>query len=155
MSAEPHAFFVYGTLKRGQSNYHLIAGAVCDAAIATVRGRLYDVGPFPALADGDECVYGEVLTIDPDVLPRLLAILDDLEGYDPIDPDGSMYVRRLVTATDAGGRELVAHAYFYNRDPDPFVHLPGGEWRGPSAAEVAPLSAELTDFGRHVRDFPR
>jgi gamma-glutamylcyclotransferase (GGCT)/AIG2-like uncharacterized protein YtfP len=154
MSSEPHAFFVYGTLKRGQSNHQLIAGALRDVAIATVRGRLYDVGPFPALADGDDRVYGEVLTIDPNTLPRLLAILDDLEGYDPSDPGGSMYVRRLVTATDAEARELVAHAYFYNRDPAAFVHLPGGEWRGPSAAEVAPLSAELTDFGRHVRDFP-
>lgn len=155
MSVEPHAFFVYGTLKRGQSNYYLIADAVRDAAIATIGGRLYDVGPFPALVDGGERVYGEVLTIDLEAFPRLLAILDDLEGYDPADPDGSMYVRRIVTATGADMRELVAYAYYYNRAPAAFLHLPDGEWRGPSAAEVAPLSAELTDFGRHVRNFPR
>lgn len=155
MVAEPRTFFVYGTLKRGQVNHALIAPAVRDATPATIRGRLYDVGPFPALSAGDETVSGEALTVEAAALPRLLAILDDLEGYDPADPAGSMYVRRVVTATAAGGRQFAVYAYFYNRDPAGLRHLPGGEWRGPSATEVAPGSDELTLFGRHVRDFPR
>ena len=54
-----------------------------------------------------------------------------------------------------GDGEIAAYAYFYNRDPSGLRHLPGGEWRGPSAADVAEVSDELTDFGRHVREFPR
>ena len=151
----PAAFFVYGTLKRGQSNYPLVEAAVCGVVPATIRGRLYDVGPFPALAEGDEAVRGEVLAVDPGELSRLLAMLDQLEGYLPSDPAGSIYLRRVVTAaTDAGG-EVAAYAYVYNGDPAGLRHLPDGEWRGPSADDVAEVSEELTGFGRHVREFRR
>lgn len=153
MATPPAAFFVYGTLKTGQSNYHLIAPAVRAVAPATIRGRLYDLGPFPALAEGDESVHGELLTVDPAALPRLLALLDDLEGYFPGDPDGSMYLRRVVPATLADGGAAPAYAYFYNREPVGLRHLPDGAWAGPSAAEVVPVSEELDDFGRHVREF--
>ena len=155
MDAQPHALFVYGTLKQGLSNYHLIAAFVRTAIPATIRGRLYDVGPFPALAVDDEVVHGEVLTVEPIALPHLLAILDDLEGYYPDDPTGSMYVRRIVTAATGDGGAVEAHAYFYNRDPAGLRHLPGGLWSGPSAPEGAEGAGELFDFGRHVRDFGR
>ena len=155
MGAQPHAFFVYGTLKQGLSNYHLIADSVRAAMPATIRGRLYDVGPFPALAAGDEPVRGEVLTVEPDALPRLLAVLDRLEGYESGDLDGSIYIRRVVAATTDDGRAVEAHAYFYNRDPGGLRHLPAGEWSGPSALEVAEGADELADFGRHVREFGR
>ncbi|MFN8541577.1 MAG: gamma-glutamylcyclotransferase family protein [Thermomicrobiales bacterium] len=155
MAEGPAAFFVYGTLKRGQANYPLVAAAVRGVLPATIRGRLYDVGPFPALAEGDETVRGEVLVDEPDGFPRLLTVLVSLEGSVPSDPAGSMYLRRVVAAATDDGREVAAYAYFYNRDPAGLRHLPGGEWRGPSAAEVAEVSDELTNFGRHVRDFPR
>ena len=155
MATGAAAFFVYGTLKRGQANFSLVAAAVRAVVPATIRARLYDVGPFPALAEGDEAVRGEVLTVDPAELPRLLAVLDDLEGYLSADPAGSMYLRRVVTAATDDGREVAAFAYFYNRDPAGLRHLPDGEWRGPSADEVAEVSGELTAFGRRVREFPR
>jgi gamma-glutamylcyclotransferase (GGCT)/AIG2-like uncharacterized protein YtfP len=151
----PAAFFVYGTLKRGQANFPLVAAAVRGVVPATIRGRLYDMGPFPALAEGDEAVRGEVLTVEPGELPRLLRALDELEGFAPGDPAGSIYLRRVVDAKTDDGAEVAAFAYFYNRDPAGLRHLPGGEWTGPSAAEVAAVSEELRDFGRHVRDFRR
>lgn len=151
----PTAFFVYGTLKRGQSNYPLIATAVQTAIPATIRGRLYDVGPFPALSEGDERVRGEVLLVDPAELSRLLVVLDRLEGYEPSDPAGSMYLRRVVEAATDDGAMVAAYAYFYNRDPVGMRHLPDGEWLGPSADEVPDDVEELADFGRHVRDFRR
>ncbi|HEY8599984.1 MAG TPA: gamma-glutamylcyclotransferase family protein, partial [Thermomicrobiales bacterium] len=82
MVVEPNQCFVYGTLKRGQSNYPLIAASVREARPATIRGRLYDVGPFPALAHGDEAIHGELLLIVPEALAGVLVVLDDLEGYD-------------------------------------------------------------------------
>ena len=155
MVVGPQFCFVYGTLKRGQANHHLIAAAVRSATPATIHGRLYDVGPFPALAEGDDAVRGELLLIEPTELARVLAILDDLEGYAPSDPTGSIYLRRVVAAATDDGREVAAHAYFYNRDTAALCHLPAGEWHGPSAAEVATVSEELSLFGRHVRDFRR
>ncbi len=155
MAVEPSHCFVYGTLKRGQSNYPLIAAAVRAASPATIRGRLYDVGPFPALAHGDETVSGELLLIASEALADVLVTLDDLEGYDVADPTGSFYLRGVVAATTADGREYAAYVYFYNRETDGLHHLPDGAWHGPSAAEVAAVSAELDEFGRHVRDFRR
>ena len=155
MTVEPSQCFVYGTLKRGQSNYPLIAESVRAALPATIRGRLYDVGPFPALAHGDETVHGELLLIAPATLADVLVVLDDLEGYDAADPAGSFYLREIVAATTADGREHAAYAYFYNRDTVGLHHLPGGAWLGPSAAEVAAVSDELDEFGRHVREFRR
>lgn len=155
MTIEPSYCFVYGTLKRGQSNYPLIAAAVRAASPATIRGRLYDVGPFPALAHGDETVHGELLLISPEALADILVLLDRLEGYDAADPVGSFYLREIVAATTVDGREDVAYSYFYNRETASLHHLPDGEWRGPSAAEVAAVSDELDEFGRHVREFRR
>ena len=146
-------FFVYGTLKRGQSNYPLVAAAVRGITPATIRGRLYDVGPFPALAVGDDAVSGEVLTVAPEALARLLVVLDDLEGYELGDPEGSMYVRRVVLATTVAGGTVRAYAYFYNRDPGGLRYLPEGVWHGPSAAEITDGPGELVVFGRRVQAF--
>ena len=155
MATAPSHCFVYGTLKRGQSNYSLIAESVREALSATIRGRLYDVGPFPALAHGDDVVHGELLLIAPEAMADVLVVLDDLEGYDAADPIGSFYLREIVTAITADGQEHAAYVYFYNRDAAALQHLPAGEWRGPSAAEVAAVSDELDAFGRHVREFRR
>jgi gamma-glutamylcyclotransferase (GGCT)/AIG2-like uncharacterized protein YtfP len=155
VAVEPSHCFVYGTLKRGQSNYPLIAAAVRAALPATIRGRLYDVGPFPALAHGDETVYGELLLIASEALADLLVVLDDLEGYDAVDPVGSFYLREIVVATTADGREHAAYSYFYNRDIAGLHHLPEGAWIGPSVVEIADPSDELNAFERHVREFRR
>ncbi len=155
MGTTPGHCFVYGTLKRGQSNYRLIAEAVRVVTPATVAGRLYDLGPFPALGPGDDRVRGELLLIEPTLLAHTLTVLDELEGYRPTDPRGSIYVRQVVDAVTNDGEGIAANAYFYNRDTAALRYLPTGEWAGPSAAEVATLSGELVDFGRHVRHFRR
>lgn len=155
MGTTPGRCFVYGTLKRGQSNYHLIAETVRSAVPAMVAGRLYDLGPFPALGPGDDRVRGELLLIEPTLLAHTLTVLDELEGYRPTDPRGSIYVRQVVTAVTDEGEEIAANAYFYNRDTDALRYLPTGEWVGPSTAAITILSGELVDFGRHVRHFRR
>lgn len=155
MEHVPGYCFVYGTLKRGQSNHHLIADAVRAIVPATVAGRLYDLGPFPALGLGDDRVRGELLLIAPALLARTLTLLDELEGFVPSDPRGSIYLREVAAATTAEGETIAANLYRYNRDPAALRYLPGGEWNGPSADAIITLSGELVNFGRHVRSFRR
>ena len=155
MTDIPGYCFVYGTLKRGQANHHLIAAAVRAITPATVAGRLYDLGPFPALGPGDDRVRGELLLVEPTLLPETLAILDELEGYQPTDPHGSIYLREVVPALTADGDLIAASLYRYNRDTARLRYLPTGEWLGPSAAAITSLSGELIDFGHHVRYFRR
>jgi gamma-glutamylaminecyclotransferase len=67
--------FVYGTLKRGCSNHHHLAGQKFVSAARTRPGyRLYDLGGYPAIvtvADDRDGVVGEVWSVDDDALRRL------------------------------------------------------------------------------------
>ena len=72
--------FVYGTLKRGCSNHHFLAGQKFAGAARTAPGyRLFDLGGHPGMvvrADDTEGVAGEIWEVDPPALKRL----DALEG---------------------------------------------------------------------------
>jgi gamma-glutamylcyclotransferase (GGCT)/AIG2-like uncharacterized protein YtfP len=147
------AFFVYGTLKRGQANYPLIAPYVRAVEPAVARGQLFDHGPFPALVAGEGRVRGELVALDPADLEAALPIVDRLEDFRPNDPAGSMYLRQVVEVETAGGGRSRAYAYFYNRDPGDLRSVVSGEWAGPSAGREGDGEGELTAFRAHVRGF--
>ena len=81
--------FVYGTLRRGQTAHHLLAGARFIGTAWTERKyTLLDMGTYPALVSGGEtAVLGEIYEID----AGALAELDRYEGA----PD--LYQRVLTT----------------------------------------------------------
>jgi gamma-glutamylcyclotransferase (GGCT)/AIG2-like uncharacterized protein YtfP len=82
--------FVYGTLKRGESNHHWLVGASWQGS-AELRGLvLHDLGPFPMAVIGDGRVHGEVYAVEESGLIRL----DALEGYP------RLYDRRLHQLSD-------------------------------------------------------
>ncbi|HEY0945250.1 MAG TPA: gamma-glutamylcyclotransferase family protein [Opitutaceae bacterium] len=74
--------FVYGTLKRGGSNHHHLAGQRFVGVGRTEPGfRLYDLGGYPgmvAVAAGEKgkAIEGEIWDVGDDAL----AGLDELEG---------------------------------------------------------------------------
>lgn len=148
----PNTLFVYGTLKRGQLNSRLLAPDTLSAEPASTRGRLYDLGLFPALVEGDGIVLGEFVRLRATAVGNVLSVLDRLEGYRPDDPAGSMYRRRVVEVTRDDGGSEPAHAYFYNRDPGGLRRIETGEWAGPSL-DAGDTDAEHAAFKRHVREF--
>lgn len=72
--------FVYGTLKRGCSNHHHLAGQTFVGVARSAPGfRLVDLGGYPGLvtsAADRGGVVGEVWSVDPAALQRL----DAFEG---------------------------------------------------------------------------
>lgn len=80
---EPCGFFVYGTLQRGRLRQSAWPLAPERIEAAWVRAALYDLGPFPALLEGDDWVAGELWCYPPDQMPTVANSLDQVEGWDP------------------------------------------------------------------------
>jgi len=128
----PTLLFAYGTLAPEGP-----VGEVGDGWVADrVRGRLYDLGPYPALFDcGDvqaNWVEGYVRSVDPDELSQRL---DPYEGVDE-----GLY-RRVAATTEAG---RLVWVYVYARP------LPSSA-RGPLARWQRPRSDGGLDSSESVR----
>ena len=109
--------FVYGTLKPGEANYEYYCGSkVINTKKAWVRGELYGLPQgYPAMAEGNDLVYGYLLSFaNPDVLNNL----DQLEDYNPQKPASeNLYNRKQVEIFDLKNNYLgLVWAYFMSLD---------------------------------------
>jgi gamma-glutamylcyclotransferase (GGCT)/AIG2-like uncharacterized protein YtfP len=118
--------FVYGTLMRGLSRHHYMSDGRFEGE-ASAKGRLISLGEYPALLDGAGTVRGELYSFDD--LAVALDVLDDVENFDPANPEGSEYVRDARRVRRDDGTETVAWVYVYNRAPESATVIPGGDWR--------------------------
>lgn len=131
--------FVYGTLRRGQHNYaRLLAGYTVSELPATITGmRLYSVGAFPVMTEGDPAhmVYGEWMIVHPLFYHRVLEQLDHLEGYNPAAEAAGLqpglYRREKRRVQLEGGGEALAWLYIGNPAELarlPHAEIPSGDW---------------------------
>lgn len=111
--------FVYGTLRKGESNHHLISGCgFCGCYVTQPRYRMLHLGTYPGVvAGGFTAIAGEVYRLN----ARELRTLDRLEAYP------RLYKRALI-ATPWGR----AWIYLYRGGRTHRRVLPGGDWRGQS-----------------------
>ncbi|MCP9816063.1 gamma-glutamylcyclotransferase [Synechococcus sp. GreenBA-s] len=121
--------FVYGTLQRGHSNHHWLAGAGFVGERQLGGARLFDLGPFPmaVAADADDLAAAADSAIAPihgelyHVSAGGLAQLDRLEGCP------RLYGRHWLQLLDG------SHAWVYLGRPRQVRHarlLADGRWRG-------------------------
>lgn len=110
-SDEPHFIFVYGTLKRGEERADRWPQEPRSVEPATTKACLYDIGPYPAIVEGDDVVLGELWEIDSQDMPETLRVLDEIECYGNEDVD--LYVRRVVECRTLGGETRKAFTYFF------------------------------------------
>jgi gamma-glutamylcyclotransferase (GGCT)/AIG2-like uncharacterized protein YtfP len=127
--------FVYGTLLPGERNAGVAAQGAFQAVPARLTGfRLLHLWPedYPGIvpAGPGEQVLGAVLTYAREDWPRVLPVLDALEGVAETPP---LYRREVVTVTLEGGEAQGAWTYIYaetERLGRPGVlALPEGDWR--------------------------
>ena len=137
-------FFVYGTLRRGQPNYHLWQGTIVAVRPALLPdASLYDFGHYPMLAEKPGgVVHGELVWVNETHYTTVLRRLDYLEGFDPQDPDAATYRRqeRLVRLPEKVGLK----AWVYTVKPAVVQGLPeiaGGDWQTHTEKQREQLSA--------------
>jgi len=159
MSVPLTTLFVYGTLKEGEINHGLVEPYARSIGPGWIPGRLYDVGDFPALAEGEDRVQGEIVRLDPSDFMRVIPVIDRLEGCIPGDEAGSLYTRRVVRVTVGDGTQQPAYAYYYNAAHPSLLplhrlkYLVMGVWSR-AMADPAPSGNERVDaYRRTVRTF--
>lgn len=118
--------FVYGTLMRGFSRHHYMSDGQFEGDAFAV-GRLISLGEYPALLDGPGNVRGELYSFDD--LPVALDVLDDVENFDPANPESSEYVRDARRVRRDDGAEILAWVYVYNLATGSAPVISSGDWR--------------------------
>jgi len=114
--------FVYGTLRSNQPNAPRLGGAT-PLGWATTDGRLVDLGDYPGLVEGDGAVVGELFHLPLAALDRI----DDLEGFDPLDPEGSLFLREERTV-HLPGRNARLSAWTYRWPHGGGSPIENGDW---------------------------
>ncbi|GAD78768.1 gamma-glutamylcyclotransferase family protein [Vibrio ezurae] len=73
-----HLVFVYGTLRQGESNHHLLQGSDLLGVYETpAQYSLYDFSAYPGIVEGHSSITGEVYRVSDEVLAKL-DILEDI-----------------------------------------------------------------------------
>lgn len=124
--------FVYGTLRPGFDNPYArrLAGDAGYVAPATMQGRLYDVGRYPAVVRSehpDDCVVGDLYHLPPS--SGLLAWLDDYEGCGPRFARPHEYGREALTVCLPDGTGVIAWVYLFKRNVRRLRPIPSGDYR--------------------------
>lgn len=116
MSDEIVAFFVYGTLKRGEVRQSCWPTRPLAVLRGRTRGSLWQVADYPGLLlEGEDQVLGELWLFKAKQEPRILEVIDQVEGYP------SLYSRQTVECETLDGQPISATVYVYNRPIPPTV----------------------------------
>ena len=124
-------FFVYGTLIPGQPNDYLWQEAIYSMEAAFFRnGKLYDMGFYPMLVEGDTgTVKGRLITVAHGGYQQILKRIDALEGYQPQRPGASAYKRLKREVSIANGQRVQAWTYVgRSRVARRGTLISGGDW---------------------------
>jgi gamma-glutamylcyclotransferase (GGCT)/AIG2-like uncharacterized protein YtfP len=113
-----HYLFVYGSLRSGfkSTAYEYISRFFNLVADAKVKGKLYDLGEYPAglPADENSFIIGELYVIkNPHEFSWAIGQLDDYEGV-TTEPGEAQLYRRELTDVLFNNNTQKAWIYWYN-----------------------------------------
>jgi gamma-glutamylaminecyclotransferase len=120
-----HLVFVYGTLRNGHSNHHLLKDAYCYGTGCTEASYvMYLISGYPYVTSSEARypIVGELYAVDDDTLKTL----DSMEGH-------PRYYERKKTTVIVGENHRVAWVYF--RDPQG-VMMQSGDYNEVSAGTI-------------------
>ncbi len=120
MESANHQLFVYGSLRSGFNHpaYAYISPYFVLVGSAKVKGKLYDLGAYPAAIPTDEESYilGELYQLkEQEDFSWAIAQVDDYEGVNPEPGETAMY-KREMTSVYMQDKIISAWIYWYNLD---------------------------------------
>jgi gamma-glutamylcyclotransferase (GGCT)/AIG2-like uncharacterized protein YtfP len=115
-----YQLFVYGSLRKGFHSpmYEYISRFFSFAGEAKVKGKLFDLGEYPAAIPVDENVFitGELYAIkNPHEFSWAIGQLDDYEGLNAEEGETPLYLRK-ITEVYLADQITAAWVYWYNGD---------------------------------------
>ena len=118
MQPSIYKIFVYGSLRSGflHPAYEYISRYFTPVAEGKIKGRLYDMGDYPAALPTNEEAFitGELYNINhPDEFAWAIAQLDDYEGLNTENDEPPMY-RREQTVIYLPDQTTEAWVYWFN-----------------------------------------
>lgn len=128
--------FVYGSLSEGFYNHDIyLKGKVLTKHEAKTKGKLFHLGGkgYPAMVDGDEWVYGELVTIED--YEKTVEEMDEMEHYYGEDNNENEYNRVILEVELIGTNQKVkAYTYKYNEESEYELknrheEIQHGDWR--------------------------
>lgn len=112
--------FVYGTLMPGFPNYNVyLKGSVEKELPATIKGKMYDIGSFPAVVGGDNIIQGYLIYIK-DNVEEILKSLDELESC--------LYTRSIAEVFLENGQSAFAWVYIWALPTEGLLEIHSGDW---------------------------
>ncbi len=125
--------FVYGTLRPGSSAHarRILKSSAEHVGKGEVRSaRMFDLGEYPGAVrtrSKREFIIGDVFRINKSKLSEVMEALDAYEEFDPSDPKGSLYVRK-ITNVKVEDTDLKAWIYWFNRPVEQAVPIEEGDY---------------------------
>ncbi len=120
MKSANQQLFVYGSLRSGFNHpaYAYISNHFELVGSAKVKGKLYDLGSYPAaLPTTDEVfIVGELYRLkEQQEFSWAIAQVDDYEGVNPEPGEPALYIREMTTVY-INNETTDAWIYWYNND---------------------------------------
>lgn len=139
MSAPLEYLFVYGTLRADVAHpmARVLGNHAKRVGRAYFRGRLFDLGKYPGAipsASPTDRVVGELHRLEPGREAPLLEELDRYEGWDPIRPRTSEFMRVRAEVDSETGDRIEAWIYIYNLPTERLERIASGDYRAHNAA---------------------
>jgi gamma-glutamylcyclotransferase (GGCT)/AIG2-like uncharacterized protein YtfP len=132
--------FVYGTLRPAMAPPEMkhIVERWKPAGSGAVLGQLLDLGDYTGAvldANTSSRIVGEAFEMPND--PAMIAELDEYEGFDPDEPETSLFCRVKTEVKLASGANRACWMYVYNRDAADAAERTGREVSKPVAAAAS------------------
>lgn len=122
--------FIYGTLLNEDNEFAVyLKNNSSFYAEGKINGQLYDLGEYPGAIlslNNGEYIYGSIVRLsNPE---KVLAVVDDYEGYGDEQEQPNLFVRVLAEVETEKGR-VTCWVYEYNLSVEGLVQIESGKYR--------------------------